>query len=582
MNPAETPCDDESEDTSSEDNSNEQGYSDSEEMITVADFPHGNNDLCMTPSHIVDDLEAFPIGEFNTLMEGLHKSPSWTVYPLQLATCLSATARIITAGHDVDSEEIRCLLREAVPSAFEKCLNDHNLWRWNEDIQLNILEAVSKLMDLIVVKLQAPSDPATLEEDGLPLLRALTLAFDKNSQYHQKHKGNPLPLNKIEGEVFASSSPRSDFRPKLSDSDHIPVSERFPWLSYILNYFGQRSGFDLLQQALRGPEAFSLATLEALTLLLCKVLDILLPATLQQLQEPCEALLEFMTDLLENKFERLSDKNRDTSYSALSQMLRHIFVLYAGIVGTVEAQRVVSSVQRVLITRMRSYEAFNMQLASIREINAMLDNACALPDGHGSIAVRAANDWLDGQSILSHVMRRHLHQKQYVDQVQRALHFLLEEGCLKDDYLELIWSQAQKRDTHEALKQNIFNMLADLARYFSSEQLDSLFNRFEHSMAASREDTPKILELAKKLAHSDKEGVMATRLLELLWRMSNSRETPREVIDSGALKETLAHYASVQHASKEDFIARCIRNLQAGASVLPAVKLLQDIVELDP
>ena len=34
---------------------------------------------------------------------------------------------------------------------------------------------------------------------------------------------------------------------------------------------------------------------------------------------------------------------------------------------------------------------------------------------------------------------------------------------LQEEHLELIWSQTQKPDTHEAVKQNIFNMLADLA-----------------------------------------------------------------------------------------------------------------------
>jgi hypothetical protein len=50
-----------------------------------------------------------------------------------------------------------------------------------------------------------------------------------------------------------------------------------------------------------------------------------------------------------------------------------------------------------------------------------------------------------------------------VDQLQKALTHLLAHGCLEEEHLELIWSQTQKPDTHEAVKQNIFNMLADLA-----------------------------------------------------------------------------------------------------------------------
>eukprot|EP00959_Pyramimonas_sp_CCMP1952_P190039 3975718-Pyramimonas_sp.AAC.2 len=59
-------------------------------------------------------------------------------------------------------------------------------------------------MDLIVVKLQllletAPAGGTSVQtvdtdESIVPLLRSLTLAVDRNSHYHQKHKDSPLPF----------------------------------------------------------------------------------------------------------------------------------------------------------------------------------------------------------------------------------------------------------------------------------------------------------------------------------------------------------------------------------------------------
>eukprot|EP00249_Psilotum_nudum_P032013 c47106_g1_i1 orf=58-423(+) len=75
---------------------------------------------------IEDDLAyEFPRDDLMVLLDGLNKWP-WTVYPVHLTSCLMSAGKIASLGLEEASSEIRrlqALYREAVPSAFEKCLD---------------------------------------------------------------------------------------------------------------------------------------------------------------------------------------------------------------------------------------------------------------------------------------------------------------------------------------------------------------------------------------------------------------------------------------------------------------------------
>ena len=60
---------------------------------------------------------------------------------------------------------------------------------------------------------------------------------------------------------------------------------------------------------------------------------------------------------------------------------------------------------------------------------------------------------------------------------------------------------------------NVHDLLAKLAWDFSPEQLDHLFECFQQSWAnAERKQREKLLELIRRLAEDDKEGIMANKV----------------------------------------------------------------------
>jgi len=78
----------------------------------------------------------------------------------------------------------------------------------------------------------------------------------------------------------------------------------------------------------------------------------------------------------------------------------------------------------------------------------------------------------------------------------------------------------------------VHDLLAKLAWDFSPEQLDHLFECFQASWkTANRRQREKLLELIRRLAEDDKDGVMAFKVLTLFWNLAHSTEVPTEIMD---------------------------------------------------
>ena len=80
-------------------------------------------------------------------------------------------------------------------------------------------------------------------------------------------------------------------------------------------------------------------------------------------------------------------------------------------------------------------------------------------------------------------------------------------------------------------------MLSDLALSLSASLLDALFFKFERCKGWPAADTLKLIELMRRFAQSDKQAVMADRVLRLLWDLTMEPNAPAEVTTCGALQE---------------------------------------------
>ena len=67
-------------------------------------------------------------------------------------------------------------------------------------------------------------------------------------------------------------------------------------------------------------------------------------------------------------------------------------------------------------------------------------------------------------------------------------------------------------DTFEAVKNNVYSVLGDLAKDLHGPELDLLFSKFEACTGWPAPDTLKAMDLLKRLAHSDDEAKPCRRL----------------------------------------------------------------------
>lgn len=178
------------------------------------------------------------------------------------------------------------------------------------------------------------------------------------------------------------------------------------------------------------------------------------------------------------------------------------------------------------------------------------------------------------------VLRDSLHQPQYVEKLEKILRFVIKERALSLSDLDAVWSAQVGK--HEAIVKNVHDLLAKLAWDFSPEQLDHLFECFQSSWtSASRRQRERLLELIRRLAEDDKDGVMAHKVLTLFWNLAHAEDVPTEIMDQAlAAHVKILDYSCSQErdAQKTIWLDKCVEELKTGQMwALPALKQIREI-----
>jgi hypothetical protein len=88
-------------------------------------------------------------------------------------------------------------------------------------------------------------------------------------------------------------------------------------------------------------------------------------------------------------------------------------------------------------------------------------------------------------------------------QVLNILQLLSEEGYLLEEHLDILWGMTEQQDTFDAVKTNVYVILAEIATSMGASHLNLLFRKFKPSKARSLPDAQRLLDLLKRLALGD-------------------------------------------------------------------------------
>lgn len=153
---------------------------------------------------------AFPMAAYSDVQTGLSKHP-WNVYPANVARCIDAAFAIQQARHEtqqntmgllpalptsrVPSAEERVIIHRMLvnfmPSTMEKCLQEHFVRTWPQDIQRDIMVMVTAVVGLAKLRLQAASlQPMTSDgaDELLALLQCLSMSMEPSCTFHMLHR----------------------------------------------------------------------------------------------------------------------------------------------------------------------------------------------------------------------------------------------------------------------------------------------------------------------------------------------------------------------------------------------------------
>ncbi|XP_074179594.1 ubiquitin carboxyl-terminal hydrolase 9X-like isoform X3 [Rhinolophus sinicus] len=514
---------------------------------------------------------AFPHTDLAKLDDMINR-PRWVVPVLpkgELEVLLEAAIDLSKKGLDVKSEACQRFFRDGLTVSFTKILMDEAVSGWKFEIHRCIINNTHRLVELCVAK---------LSQDWFPLLELLAMALNPHCKFHIYNGTRPCESISTsaqlpEDELFArSSDPRS---PK-------------GWLVDLINKFGTLNGFQILHDRFINGSALSVQIIAALIKPFGQCYEFLSQHTVKKYFLPViEIVPRFLENLTDEELKK--EAKNENKNDALSMIIKSLKNLASRISGQEETIKNLETFRLKMILRLLQISSFNGKMNALNEINKVISSVSYYTHRHSNpeeeewLTAERMAEWIQQNNILSIVLRDSLHQPQYVEKLEKILRFVIKEKALTLQDLDNIW--AAQAGKHEAIVKNVHDLLAKLAWDFSPEQLDHLFDCFKASWTnASKKQREKLLELIRRLAEDDKDGVMAHKVLNLLWNLAHSDDVPVDIMDlalSAHIKILDYSCSQDRDTQKIQWIDRFIEELRTNDKwVIPALKQIREICSL--
>ncbi|CAB3237376.1 unnamed protein product [Arctia plantaginis] len=574
---------------------------------------------------------AFPEAKLKALEEKI-SHPRWVVPVLpeqELEALLIAATELATKGEDKNNLACQRFYNDALTVSFTKILTDDAVSSWKNNIQQCVRSNCEKLVKLCVMKLDDPR-----------FLNLLSMAFNPNNKFHTFNAtrtseglsvSSPGQGTTQEVEVFAKSqdhrAPRgwlvhvinifgqaggfvklrerfetimgfqktdltssinseekvsteiTEKESKEDACDKVDSTDIAPLIADNGEYSTTpRSEQPLsLEQTMSGETRVTAVWQLLRPLGLCHelltshtVTTYLLPVL-----ECIPTLLESLTDE-ELKREARGSENKTDTVSCLIRACKYVSVKtphHHSLLKSLEMFRL------KMILRLLQMSSFNGKMSALNEINQLISTFSQQPKPEW-LTPAVITTWIRENKVVDIVLRDSLHQPQYVDRLEKMLRFMIKENSLTRDDLDAIWKAQHGK--HEAIVKNLHDLLAKLAWDFTPEQLDHLFDCFKASWAtSSKKQSDKLLEVIRRLAEDDKDGVMANKVLVLFWNLAHSDEVCTEILDvalANLIKILDYSCSQDRDAQKTLWLDKCVEELKTNEKwVLPALKMMRDI-----
>ncbi|KAI5714812.1 hypothetical protein M8J77_005865 [Diaphorina citri] len=508
----------------------------------------------------------FPVEKL-AILDSKISSSRWVVpvLPEQELECLiKAAIELCKTNSDVDSEPCQRFFREGLSISFTKILTDDAVHSWKYNIHNCIYNNCQKLLELIVLK---------LGQDVFPLLDILTMVFNPCNKFHtfnsnQQSISVPVNSNIADDEIFA--------RP----IDY--YKNQRGWLVDLINLFGSMGGFQILLERFQNKSTLTIPVIFALIRPFGQVHEYLtLPTILKYFMPILEIVPEILENLTDEELKK--EAKNESKNDAISVIIKSCKLLAARVPHQEDTVKQLEIFRLKIILRLLQISSFNGKMNALNEVNKVIAGVAYYPHRHPEeewLTPDRMAKWIKDNNVLEIVLRDSLHQPQYVEKLEKILRFLIKEKALSLGDLDAVW--AAQAGKHDAIVKNVHELLAKLAWDFSPVQLDHLFVCFQASWtSANRKQTEKLLELIRRLAEDDKDGVMADKVLNLFWSLAHSDDVMTDIMEQALASHLkILDYSCSQERDKQKtiWLQTCIEEFKSNPKwVVPALRQIKDI-----
>eukprot|EP00045_Choanoeca_perplexa_P018410 m.291041 g.291041 ORF g.291041 m.291041 type:complete len:3212 (-) comp17811_c0_seq4:1418-11053(-) len=523
-----------------------------------------------------DGMFRMPDAAVAILEQAVFQLHSWKI-PIQrneaLGICLQAAIRALDAPDALTADpQLNNFLTNVMPEAFGKLLESDAVLTWRDNV-LSQIQRLNNIALRLCIKLIPFDHPVVVT-----VLRPLfTTSSNFNLQCNSHLRDQPVDIPD-DFELYAVG--RSNYTKQ--------------WRVDNFNWFCNCGGFDVIDERFNRDDL----TLDVVhSLLKCFTkLDIRLTDYGRLRLSPV-----FLRALVLLKDDNLAASNHQATSESLD-------VLFNFGSDAVKADIVALRLRRV--DEALDNESFTKRMDALKELIALTEScftivshsyrlddddddildadAAVAADSvvrKGSVDCDRLIRWITQHRVIERAIKEFLHHAQYVERLRDIVWFVSRNHALTLDQLASIWDAQSGQ--HQAIVKNIQELLTHLSYDLSAEMLSHLLDCFRGTWeelvsegdARNMEDA---LEFIVKLAYDDREGQMATKVLELLWQLAIDEAPPLHIRDTAIRAQARILNAATHDRKlklKHTWLERCIEGLKQKQDVVSCLTLLGSICE---
>jgi len=478
-----------------------------------------------------------------------------------LGKCLVAATKLAAEGLLEQDENCKKFIERVMPEAFRKLLTSHATHGWQTEIQEGILLMLELFLDLLTTRMQYDPVPCSM-------LNTLALAFDLKNDWNHKNKGE-TPRGRWQDTFGGSQNAKEYARPPETHLSY--TREQYGWLCDLINQFGDKGGFKLIEEKFEKADNLTAKTMSALLQPLANCAELVVDGAARQYLSNCmDKAFKYAENLGEAEL-----KSKDVNYvSDLCFSLKALCVQFWP-----QHAADCDKARLEIIHRMLRTPHFNCRMNALKEVSRLIEEA-EKGKTKNCISSETVLEWMSTNQVLSVALEGNIDQVQYTDRIKAIVEFL--GPRLSPEELTNIWNLGEGVNSH--VMDNVYGIMAAAAGKFSLTQFELLNKLIKDKWTQAndriREKLLQLIGQIGKEAISAKQVKPVQAILQLLWDMAHIPEIPKHLVERAFAEHlsTITEMTLNKDAVRRQYVLACVDDIKKTTHcVLPAVKHLHAI-----